>query len=41
MTDETKQQIQLQLAFLKQTMKENGVILAIGANKSNLGESII
>ena len=41
MTDETKQLIQLQLAFLKQTMKENGVILAIGANKSNLDKSII
>ena len=41
MTDETKQQIQLQLAFLKQTMKDNGVILAIGTDKSNLDELII
>ena len=41
MTDETKQQIQLQLTVLKQTMKDRGVILAIGANKSNLDKSII
>ena len=41
MTDETKQQIQLQLAFLKQTMKDSGVILVIGANMSNLDKSII
>ena len=41
MTDETKQLIQLQLTLLKQTMKDNGVILVIGANKSNLDKSII
>ena len=41
MTDETKQQIQLQLAVLKQTMKDSGVILVIGANKSNYDKSKI
>lgn len=41
MTDEIKQLIQLQLSVLQQTMNENGVILAIGANNSNLDKSII
>lgn len=39
MTDETKQQIQLQLEVLQQTMKDNGVILAIGANRTDFDNS--
>lgn len=39
MTDETKQLIQLQLEVLQQTMKDNGVILALKIDKEDTDNS--
>lgn len=39
MTDETKQLIQLQLSVLKQTMKDNGVVLALDIDKEDIDNS--
>lgn len=41
MTDETKQLLQIQLSMLKQTMKDNGVVLALMIDKEDVDESII
>ena len=39
MTDDTKQLLQAQLGFLKQTMKENGVIFGLLVDSSDLDNS--
>lgn len=41
MTDETKELLHIQLSMLKQTMKDNGVILALAVDKSDVNESQI
>lgn len=41
MTDETKQLLQIQLSILKQTMKDNGVILALAVDHSDVDKSKI
>lgn len=39
MTDETNQIIRLQLAVLRQTMKEDGVIFGFAVDKSDVNKS--
>ena len=41
MTDETKKLLQIQLSMLKQTMKDNGVILALAVDHSDVDKSKI
>lgn len=41
MTDETKQMLNLQLSILKQTMKDNGVILGLTVDKKDVDKSEI
>ena len=41
MTDEVKQLLQIQLSMLKQTMKDNGVILALAVDRSDVDKSKI
>lgn len=41
MTDETKQLLQIQLSMLKQAMKDNGVILALAVDHSDVDKSKI
>lgn len=41
MTDETKEFIQIQLKMLKSTMAQNGVILGIAVDKSDVNNYII
>ena len=41
MTDETKQLLHIQLSMLKQTMKDNGVILALAFDRSDVNKSKI
>ena len=41
MTDETKQLLHIQLSMLKQTMKDNGVILALAVDRSDVNKSKI
>ena len=41
MTDETKQMLNLQLSILKQTMKDNGVILGLAVDKKDVDKSEI
>lgn len=41
MTDETKNQLRIQLSMLKQTMKDNGVILALAVDHSDVNSSKI
>lgn len=41
MTDEIKQLLQIQLSMLKQTMKDNGVILALAVDHSDVNSSKI
>lgn len=41
MTDETKQLLQIQLSMLKQTMKDNGVILGLAVDKKDVDKSEI
>lgn len=41
MTDETKQLLQIQLSILKQTMKDNGVILGLAVDKKDVDKSEI
>lgn len=41
MTDETKEFIQIQLKMLKSTMAQNGVILGLAVDKSDVNNSKI
>lgn len=41
MTDETKQLLQIQLSILKQTMKDNGVILGLAVDEKDVDKSKI
>lgn len=41
MTDETKQLLEIQLSMMKQTMKDNGVILALAVDHSDMDKSKI
>lgn len=41
MTDETKQLLEIQLSMLKQTMKYNGLILALSIDRSDADKSKI
>lgn len=41
MTDETKQLLKIQLSMLKQTMLDNGVILALAVDHSDVNSSKI
>lgn len=41
MTDETKQLLEIQLSILKQTMKDNGVILGLAVDKKDVDKSKI
>lgn len=41
MTDETKELLHIQLSILKQTMKDNGVILALSVDHSDVNSSKI
>lgn len=39
MTDETKELLQIQLSMLKQTMKDNGAILALAIDETDANNS--
>ena len=41
MTDETKGLLEIQLSMLKQTMKDNGVILALAVDNKDVNNSKI
>lgn len=41
MTDKTKQLLQIQLSILKQTMKDNGVILGLAVDEKDVDKSKI